>query len=342
MHANEKRFHEQKTTIGGHTQPTEKNPAMSAAAAGEPLQLWEDRTTGVRRLSLYLRGAGVLAFFFPGLWRAVLDAAEEHQQRLGEPSAFAPGNWHLRGSSSGALMATLMACNLPLPLEMLVQIFDREVHKLKQKMRHAVLHKLAAGGSTRTTFSPMMWLRYAQMLLWLEPRCRYYLVPCLLRAYLTDDMVRQRCNHHLTIVCFSVTDMALVTRSQWDNREELIQWVCASMAIPGVTSFPRRVGKLLLMDAFALDKYWPRSFESDPHRKLRTEIQASPWASSVTAHAHASVNPTEKYSSLDALSTPSATRRKELYDAGKKAMARCLHQLSQTVFAQPPRQGVVV
>lgn len=348
-------------------------------------------------LSIFLRGAGSLCYYYEGVWnslsqhlqRGILEGSKEHMGGLEHKtssanitldSAMRNTQWqilkagdgnvakqlHFRGISSGALMATLIACNLP--LQWIIPRFDALVLLTKTRilrllfkntmprllnqtywmiiilvwcvvavMGYKKLPKLticllipyvvvrilnrSICNKNDQTGKKNGWWTSLSLLPWFDSYVRFRLVPHLLRSCITDAMARE-CTGRLTIVTFSLWDIAVISKSEWKNAQELIDWVCASMTIPGVTSPPRRVGDKLLMDAFNLDQWWPRIIESDKHRYDRFEMQASPLEYTVP------IIPNTRFTFLDALSRPSNSRKRYLFEAGQRSMNEYLNTTS--------------
>lgn len=139
---------------------------------------------------------------------------------------------HWYGMSSGSLMAVFAASGVP--VEPLLLTFARRIY-------------------------PYQHLPWRQDLAF-----RYRWIPVLLRNAITDDQARQ-CSGKLTILAYSFTRLAVVHNSRWRDRQHVIDWVLASMAMP-FTSGPRWVENQWLMDPYHFDRVplprcwfdWPR------------------------------------------------------------------------------------
>ena len=176
------------------------------------------------KMEIFFRGGANLYYFQVGAWIALarflnLDTTTR-----------------LKGISSGALIATLIACNLPL-LKTLFY-FERLVHVWKGMC---------------CSSSSSLWISFLKWHLF-DCFYRYSMVKYLLPRLINDEMACQ-CSGRLTIVVFSLSDMRVIERNQWNSASQLCEWILASMATP-FTSLPRCVEGRWLMDAYNLDLMW--------------------------------------------------------------------------------------
>ena len=167
------------------------------------------------------RGAGVLFPFYLGICAVM--------KRLGRRFEI------LRGMSSGALVATFVACDLP--LEKLLIRFQRFLW----------WYKTSHGSDSH-------WKRVLKAVV-LDLKYRHQILPRVMRALISDDQARA-CSGRLSVVAFSLTDLRVIENNQWRDTQHLIDWVLASMAIP-CTSLPRHVDGHWLMDPYHFDCFWP-------------------------------------------------------------------------------------
>ena len=192
------------------------------------------------RKVICFRGAGLLAYYFFGAWQTVCEVPElKHFFR----------NCQLRGISSGALVATLLAFRVPMDTASLA--FHAEV----EKERHR----------TWETRPGRWYLRAGR-----ECKLRFDIVPAFVRTVLRNDdqgqgqgqgsegiQVREVCGK-LCIAVFSFRTMSVIYNDQWRNVDHIIEWLLGAMTIPFVTSGPRIVTTFdgerhLVMDAFNFD-----------------------------------------------------------------------------------------
>jgi hypothetical protein len=194
-------------------------------------------------LCFHFRGSGCFAYFYASAWQIF------RQYIL-------PCHWYFQGSSSGSLMAALALCRLD--LLKIVNEFDHQVDQEYEKIRNSsILNRI---------------YRFP----WMECRIRYSLVPALLKRYITQEVLEQCINTRLKVLTLSLGDKKIIHKTTWRNVDELIEWILASMAIPFVTSFPRRIDGMLLMDAFSLDYFL--SHQSDPVFDKLHHVKFSPLA----------------------------------------------------------------
>ena len=195
-----------------------------------------------RRLPVIsFHGAGTYAFYYIGI-------AEALQRRL---DADAQRRCCYEGVSSGALLATLLAC-------------DAKVGEVADAFEQAV-----------QAARPACWL------VWQEARARFRAVQSsVVRRHLRDDAVRALNaalpggRGRLKIFVFDFLRMGAVGNDHWFDGAHLLEWLLAAMSIPCVTSLPRwirlprRQGQdnnnpaydwILAMDAFSTHRaLWQR------------------------------------------------------------------------------------
>jgi len=188
-----------------------------------------------RRLCIGFRGAGNFAYYYLGAAEAIV---KQLSRETLEEAQF-------EGASSGALFATLLACGLD-PCD--------AGHKFEAMLaQHKAQH----------------WPCFCPIYPWgaccfgSDARCRTAILPQFFASMLTDEMVR-KASGRLKVVAFDCLSFMPASNNQWRSVQHLTEWVLASMAIPGMTGWPRWIDGKLLMDAFNMDVWLWRK---DPNFK---------------------------------------------------------------------------
>jgi hypothetical protein len=178
-----------------------------------------------KKLILEWRGAGTAAYFYLGVWNSIFDHLYGQCDKEKIIIKF-------RGISSGSLMATISAC-MPTKLGEMVEKFDELVEEEYNRIYSSFF----------SSSFPSSRFLLVVMMPWMEAKIRFNLVPSFLKSVLTEEMVQQISEQGtLTIMAFDLLRLKVVEKSKWKNVDQLIEWICAGMTIPGVTSV---AGKLV-------------------------------------------------------------------------------------------------
>lgn len=188
-----------------------------------------------RKQVLCFRGAGLLAFYFFGTWKTVCDVPDL-QKLFGYDACV------LRGISSGSLVATMIADEIP--FEVAVRTFHEHLRQEQQEHPQAK--------DSRSS----LFLRWGR-----ECRVRFGIVAPFVRSLVLPEHL-PRLQGRLSIAVFSFRVMAVICNDRWRDIDHLIEWLLAAMTIPFITSWPRTVTTFegethLAMDAFNFDLWRP-------------------------------------------------------------------------------------
>ena len=216
---------------------------------------------------LCFRGAGNLAYFHAGVWKGIMDTPYLYNLFK---------DCKLGGISSGALIATLIATNIP--LEIAIRRFHKRLALYKAEYNNNNNNSNNGNNKVVGSFATFTKIRYVLMYLFkmiiepflkcrIECQTRFLIFGDFLREHITDtDVCTINKNGRLSIAVFSFNTMSVIWNDRWHNLEHIIEWLHASMSIPFITSGPRIVHTFdghrhLAMDAFNFDricllKYW--------------------------------------------------------------------------------------